>query len=108
MLSMLHLPPPFVVMKLSVLSTLHLAPPSFVLSVLSTLRGGDFDHLVDEAVAGANDVFRSFLNSEEGLGFRGQVSIVADSNGGLLAYEALLRGCDFIGNIWLLSLVPNS
>lgn len=64
--------------------------------LLSTLRS-DFEPLVDETIGAANDVFRSFLSSEQGTGFNGQVSIVGDSNGGLFAYEALRRGIEYVG-----------
>lgn len=35
--------------------------------------------------------FTEFLRTEEGQGFTGQVSIVADSVGSILAYDALCR-----------------
>lgn len=36
-------------------------------------------------------MFKDFLKSDEGQGFSGQVCIVADSVGSILAYDALCR-----------------
>lgn len=36
-------------------------------------------------------IFADFLRSEEGKGFTGQVCLVADSIGSILAYDALCR-----------------
>ena len=45
---------------------------------------------VNKMVANANQVFTDFLHSEEGLGFCGQVVLIGDSMGSILAYDALL------------------
>lgn len=37
-------------------------------------------------------VYRDFLQSEDGIGFCGQVVLVGDSMGAILAYDALCRG----------------
>ena len=39
----------------------------------------------------ANEIFADFLKSEEGLGFCGQVCLIGDSMGAILAYDALCR-----------------
>lgn len=51
----------------------------------------DYHSSVNKMVASANDVFSSFLKSEEGLGFCGQVCLIGDSMGAILAYDALCR-----------------
>ncbi|XP_071093822.1 protein retinal degeneration B-like [Haliotis cracherodii] len=48
------------------------------------------DH-VNTTVVRANQVFQEFLSSDEGRGFAGQICILADSTGSLLAYDALTR-----------------
>ena len=42
-------------------------------------------------VSNANEVFASFLQSEEGSGFCGHVCLIGDSMGSILAYDALCR-----------------
>ena len=46
---------------------------------------------VNKMVTNANQVFTDFLHSEEGLGFCGQVVLIGDSMGAILAYDALCR-----------------
>ena len=42
-------------------------------------------------IGSANKVYNEFLQSEDGMGFCGQVSLVGDSVGSILAYDALCR-----------------
>ncbi|KPI92744.1 PREDICTED: protein retinal degeneration B [Papilio xuthus] len=51
----------------------------------------DYVDAVTKTIASANTVYNEFLKSDDGKGFNGQVSIVADSMGSLLAYDALCR-----------------
>lgn len=51
----------------------------------------DYQEAVSRTINAANAAYQEFLKSEEGLGFTGQVSIVADSIGSILAYDALCR-----------------
>uniref|UniRef100_T1JJI2 DDHD domain-containing protein n=1 Tax=Strigamia maritima TaxID=126957 RepID=T1JJI2_STRMM len=48
------------------------------------------DH-VSKVIYTANQVYNEFIHSDDGQGFIGQVSIVADSVGSVLAYDALCR-----------------
>lgn len=50
-----------------------------------------FKSIIDQAILSANQTYNDFLNSDEGRGFAGQVTIVGDSVGSLIAYEALMR-----------------
>ncbi|KAF5282248.1 hypothetical protein FQR65_LT14380 [Abscondita terminalis] len=51
----------------------------------------DYQDGVTRCVNGANAVYQEFLKSEEGQGFAGQVCLIADSVGSILAYDALCR-----------------
>lgn len=51
----------------------------------------DYQDNVSKTINAANTAYHEFLKSEEGLGFNGQVCIVADSVGSILAYDALCR-----------------
>ncbi|KAK4872443.1 hypothetical protein RN001_014472 [Aquatica leii] len=51
----------------------------------------DYQDAVTKCVNGANVVYQEFLRSEEGMGFTGQVCLIADSVGSILAYDALSR-----------------
>uniref|UniRef100_A0A8D8SCH5 Protein retinal degeneration B n=1 Tax=Cacopsylla melanoneura TaxID=428564 RepID=A0A8D8SCH5_9HEMI len=54
----------------------------------------DYSDAVTKVVNSVNQVYQEFVRSEEGLGFNGIVSIVGDSMGSVLAYDALCRSCD--------------
>lgn len=58
---------------------------------LLTVCTQDFVDATNRTVAQANQVYADFLNSEDGEGFKGQVVILADSMGSLLAHDALCR-----------------
>ncbi|TMW50269.1 hypothetical protein DOY81_004650 [Sarcophaga bullata] len=58
---------------------------------LLAVSSPEFQDTVNKTVQAANIVYHEFLKSEEGLGFSGQIVILGDSMGSLLAYEALCR-----------------
>ncbi|XP_030386632.1 protein retinal degeneration B isoform X2 [Scaptodrosophila lebanonensis] len=58
---------------------------------LLSVASPEFQETVNKTVAAANIVYHEFLKSEEGHGFSGQIVMLGDSMGSLLAYEALCR-----------------
>lgn len=58
---------------------------------LLAVSSPEFQDTVNKTIQAANIVYHEFLKSEEGLGFSGQIVILGDSMGSLLAYEALCR-----------------
>ncbi|XP_008190810.2 protein retinal degeneration B isoform X2 [Tribolium castaneum] len=55
----------------------------------------DYQEAVSRTINAANTTYQEFLKSEEGQGFAGQVCIVADSIGSILAYDALCRSTKY-------------
>ncbi|XP_052864610.1 protein retinal degeneration B [Anopheles cruzii] len=51
----------------------------------------DFHESVSRAVTCANQIFSEFLKSDEGRGFNGQIVMIGDSMGSILAHDALCR-----------------
>ncbi|XP_050099369.1 protein retinal degeneration B isoform X1 [Anopheles aquasalis] len=51
----------------------------------------DFQDSVSRAVTCANQIFGEFLKSDEGRGFAGQIVLIGDSMGSILAHDALCR-----------------
>ena len=51
----------------------------------------DYINSLNTVIGSANKVYNEFLQSEDGMGFCGQVSLVGDSVGSILAYDALCR-----------------
>lgn len=51
----------------------------------------DFQEAINKTVTSANIVYNEFLKSEEGKQFNGQVAIIGDSMGAILAHDALCR-----------------
>lgn len=51
----------------------------------------DFQEAISKVIANANAVYGEFLKTEEGKGFNGQVAIIGDSMGSVLAHDALCR-----------------
>ncbi|XP_059046300.1 protein retinal degeneration B [Achroia grisella] len=51
----------------------------------------DYAESVTKTINSANAVFNEFIKSDDGKGFNGQVCIVGDSMGSVLAYDALCR-----------------
>ncbi|XP_052074554.1 protein retinal degeneration B-like isoform X1 [Mytilus californianus] len=51
----------------------------------------DYHECVNKTVSKANIVYQEFLMSDEGKGFNGQVSLIADSTSSVLAYDALCQ-----------------
>ncbi|XP_076472985.1 protein retinal degeneration B-like [Babylonia areolata] len=64
--------------------------PVGAIALFASTSAHHLDH-VNLAVSRANAVYHEFLASPEGKGFAGQVCILADSTGSLLAYDALTR-----------------
>ncbi|XP_021694919.1 protein retinal degeneration B isoform X2 [Aedes aegypti] len=58
---------------------------------LLTTCSPDFQDAVNRSVASANMVYAEFLKTDEGKGFNGQVALIGDSMGGVLAHDALCR-----------------
>ncbi|XP_034941683.1 protein retinal degeneration B isoform X2 [Chelonus insularis] len=51
----------------------------------------EYQDAISKVITGANQAYAEFLKSEEGRGFAGQVSLVGDSVGSILTYDALCR-----------------
>ena len=51
----------------------------------------EYETNLNKVILSANQVYQDFLNSDEGLGFCGQICLVGDSVGSILAYDALCR-----------------
>ncbi|XP_023026564.2 retinal degeneration B isoform X1 [Leptinotarsa decemlineata] len=51
----------------------------------------DYVEAVSRTINAANAAYQEFIKSEEGLGFSGQVCVMADSIGSILAYDSLCR-----------------
>merc|ERR1719186_13147 len=58
---------------------------------LFATAGPEYQQSVTQMVVQANKVYHSFLQSEEGFGFSGQVCLIGDSVGAILSYDALCR-----------------
>ncbi|GFS12940.1 membrane-associated phosphatidylinositol transfer protein 1, partial [Elysia marginata] len=56
---------------------------------LFATAGPEYQEHVNLMVVAANQVYNDFLQSDEGRGFTGQVCLLADAMGSLLAYDAL-------------------
>ena len=51
----------------------------------------EYEANLNKVIASANHVYHDFLRSDEGYGFCGQICLVGDSVGSILAYDALCR-----------------
>ncbi|OWR54650.1 protein retinal degeneration B [Danaus plexippus] len=51
----------------------------------------EYHEYVTKTITAANVVYNDFIKSDDGKGFNGQVCIVGDSMGSILAYDALCR-----------------
>ncbi|CAB3223280.1 unnamed protein product [Arctia plantaginis] len=51
----------------------------------------DYAESVTKTINSANAVYNEFMKSDDGKGFNGQVCVVGDSMGSVLAYDALIR-----------------
>ncbi|XP_055684260.1 protein retinal degeneration B isoform X2 [Lutzomyia longipalpis] len=58
----------------------------------------EFQDAVNQAVTAANLAYSDFQRCEEGCGFAGQVVLIGDSMGGILAYDALCRSYGRLGS----------
>ncbi|KOB72915.1 Protein retinal degeneration B [Operophtera brumata] len=55
----------------------------------------DYAESVTKTINSANAVYNEFVKSEDGVGFTGQVCIVGDSMGSVLAYDAMNRALQY-------------
>lgn len=62
---------------------------------LLAVSSPDYQDIVSRSIQAANNVYHEFLRSEDGQGFSGQVVLLGDSMGSLLAYEALCRSTNY-------------
>ena len=51
----------------------------------------DYEANVNKLIASTNQVYSEFINSDDGFGFCGQICLVGDSVGSILAYDAICR-----------------
>ncbi|CAH1994519.1 unnamed protein product [Acanthoscelides obtectus] len=72
----------------------HDSIPIGAIPIMATSTS-DYVEAVSRTITAANAAYQEFIRSEEGQGFAGQVCIVADSMGSLLAYDALCRTSKF-------------
>lgn len=54
--------------------------------------------IVIQSIQAANKIYQDFIKSNEGHGFRGDISIIGDSVGSLIAYDALRMSAKGTGN----------
>ncbi|XP_065202321.1 protein retinal degeneration B isoform X2 [Planococcus citri] len=66
----------------------HDSIPMGVIPVLSTISTNYIDAL-NKMIHNANNVYRHFLKTEEGFGFNGNICLIGDCMGAILAYDAL-------------------
>ena len=81
-------------LPISCVPVLAASDPSYQVSQDHYLRSplpASYQESVSAVISQANKVYQQFLESEEGFGFSGQVCILADSVGSLMAYDALCR-----------------
>ncbi|KAJ7387243.1 Membrane-associated phosphatidylinositol transfer protein 2 [Desmophyllum pertusum] len=73
---------------------------SFPLSAISLMVSSSpfYDEAVNAMVVATNMVYQDFLKSEEGQGFRGEVCLLGDCMGALLAYDALTTSVNTLKN----------
>ncbi|GFV52968.1 protein retinal degeneration B [Trichonephila clavipes] len=64
---------------------------------LFAVSSPEYQEHVTAVINAANEVYKEFLQSDEGTGFNGQVIIVADSVASLMAYDALCRNARYDG-----------
>jgi len=55
----------------------------------------NYQTILTTAIASANRVYQEFLSSKEGKNFSGQVGLIGDANGAILAYDALCMNHTF-------------
>ena len=51
----------------------------------------EYEANLNKVIASANQVYHDFIRTDEGYGFCGQICLVGDSVGSILAYDALCR-----------------
>ncbi|XP_060520907.1 protein retinal degeneration B [Cylas formicarius] len=72
----------------------HDSIPIGAIPILAT-SNSDYDEAVSKTINAANATYQEFIKSDEGQGFSGQVSFVADSIGSVLGYDALCRSSKY-------------
>ncbi|KAK6638198.1 hypothetical protein RUM44_008626 [Polyplax serrata] len=53
----------------------------------------EYQDSVTKAISACNSAYQDFIKSDEGKGFSGQIVLIGDSVGSILAYDALCRSC---------------
>ncbi|CAF1217175.1 unnamed protein product [Adineta ricciae] len=56
---------------------------------LFAISNPNYQTVLTNAIASANKVYQEFISSKEGKNFSGQVVVIGDANGAILAYDAL-------------------
>ena len=68
----------------------HDTIPIGAIPLLSS-SSSEYQDSVSKVITTANQVYHDFIRSDEGRGFSGQICLIADSVGSILAYDALCR-----------------
>ncbi|XP_054289278.1 protein retinal degeneration B isoform X3 [Macrosteles quadrilineatus] len=68
----------------------HDSVPIGAIPLLST-ASPEYQDAISRTISAANLAYQDFIRSEEGKGFNGQVNLIGDSMGSILAYDALCR-----------------
>ena len=66
--------------------------PVGTIPIFATAYSSFYANAVSKFIVEANKIYSDFLRSEEGRGFCGQVCLVGDSIGAIVAYDALCAG----------------
>ncbi|CAD5120699.1 DgyrCDS9263 [Dimorphilus gyrociliatus] len=72
--------------------------PVSCVPLFATGKLHSYSESVLQMVKKCNQVYNEFLQSEEGVSFRGRVCIIGDSVGSLLVYDALIKNNPFLSN----------
>ncbi|CAF3708247.1 unnamed protein product [Rotaria sp. Silwood1] len=62
---------------------------------LFAISNTNYQTILNTAIESANKVYQEFLSSKEGKYFSGQVIVIGDANGAILAYDALCLNHNF-------------
>uniref|UniRef100_A0A336M3T4 CSON011146 protein n=1 Tax=Culicoides sonorensis TaxID=179676 RepID=A0A336M3T4_CULSO len=63
---------------------------SFIGSIpLIAVQKQNYPDIVLQSIQAANKIYQDFINSNEGNGFKGEISIIGDSIGSIVAFDAL-------------------
>ncbi|CAA9994565.1 unnamed protein product [Nesidiocoris tenuis] len=72
----------------------HDSIPLGAIPLMATCTADAYVDAVNKSIQAANSTYTEYVRSEEGRGFSGQVAIIGDSMGSILAYDALCRSSD--------------